>query len=176
MSGQLLDVKFTVKEAQQASDEWNFNCGPGSLCAVLDKTPEEIRPYLLDFEKKGYTNPKLMFDILRRLNVKNRLSYRCDVPNPAFPFPVFGLIRIQWAGPWTKANVPMRVRYRHTHWIGAFSENGRMMVFDINAMVVGGWIPWNVWRNELVPWLLKEVEPKASGVWWPTHCIEIERR
>jgi len=32
------------------------------------------------------------------------------------------------------------------------------------------------WETFLVPWLLKEVAPKASGGWWPTHCWQISRQ
>ena len=32
-------MRFGLEEAQAASDEWGFNCGPGALCAVLGKTP-----------------------------------------------------------------------------------------------------------------------------------------
>jgi len=48
---------FGVQEANAASEAWGFNCGPGALCAVLDLTPDELRPKLGDFEAKGYTNP-----------------------------------------------------------------------------------------------------------------------
>lgn len=48
-------------------------------------------------------------------------------------------------------------------------------VFDVNALCVGGWIPFPEWANELVPWLLEQAEPKATGEWWPTHCLEVHR-
>jgi len=178
-----LRAVFDRDVAQAAADEWGFNCGPGALCAVLRKTPEQIRPHLLDFEKKGYTNPKLMADILHGLEVPfRRVMGPGQVGRHGFQtprYPAFGLVKIQWEGPWTKPQVPVRAAYRHTHWIGYQGEQlkppNKRMVFDINAICDGGWIPWYEWQDALVPWLLKRVEPKATGGWWPTHCWEIDR-
>ena len=80
-----------------------------------------------------------------------------------------GLVRIQWGGRWTNPGVPMRVRYRHTHWVAV----GNGEVFDINAICVGGWMPWDEWQDELVPWLMREGVPGHNGTWWPTHALEV---
>ncbi len=37
------------------------------------------------------------------------------------------------------------------------------MIFDVNAMSVGGWIRLSTWQNDLVPWFLKHCEPTANG-------------
>lgn len=161
-------VRFTIDDVERAFDDWFFNCGPAALCAVLDKTPDEIRPHLLDFEAKGHTNPTLMTDILRGLGVRYRQVYRSDVPAP-MPAIQYGLVRVQWGGPWTRPGVPMRVRYRRTHWVAVAGDK----VFDINAMCVGGWIPAAEWSTHLVPWLIRECCPKGDGTWWPTHGHEI---
>jgi hypothetical protein len=42
-------------------------------------------------------------------------------------------------------------------------------------MLVGGWVTLPEWQHQVVPWLLKQVEPKASGGWWVTHVVEIRR-
>lgn len=172
-------LRFTLDDAQKAADEWRFNCGPGALCAVLDKTPDEIRPHLGDFETKGYTNPTLMASILRGLGVTFRRVYECavKVENRSPDYPTFGLVRVQWGGPWTKPGVPMAARYRKTHWIGIRERDTLCPpreVFDINAMCEGGWISWQDWCIYLVPWLMSETEPKWDGKWWPTHCWQIE--
>lgn len=161
-------IRFGVDEAQAAADAWQFNCGPGALCAVLDKTPAEIRPHLGDFERKGYTNPKLMAEILRRLNVTYFKPMSDD-------WPIFGLVRVQWAGPWTRSGVPLRARYRHSHWVASSrpSAEGERYVFDVNAVCAGGWLSYQEWSQQLVPWLLRECEPKADGRWWPTHRWEV---
>ena len=167
-------VKFSVADAQSAADGW-FNCGPAALCAVANLTPDEALPHLRGFRRKHYTNPSMMLGALRTLNLQFSRAYEClglsEARNPVYPR--FGLVRVQWAGPWTKAGVPIAARYRHTHWVSWDADEG--YVFDINAICVGGWIPEREWREQLVPWLLREVEPKANGEWWPTHCWEISR-
>jgi hypothetical protein len=61
------------------------------------------------------------------------------------------------------------------HWIGVAMDDDVRRIFDVNATCVGGWISEDEWSLKLVPWLLKEVEPKASGGWHLTHSVEIER-
>lgn len=172
-------MRLTVEDAQRASDEWGFNCGPGALCALLDMTPDELRPHLLGFEDKGYTNPTLMASILRGLGVPfSRVwEWSAQEPPPADVrnYPGRGLIRVQWAGPWTKPGVPMRVRYRHSHWIASrLSTMDEYEFFDVNAIGWGGWMHWYEWKTKMVPWILKACVPKADGRWWPTHCWKTE--
>lgn len=174
-----MTATFTLAQAEVAAATWGFNCGPGALCAILGMTPDELRPHLGDFEKKRYTNPTLMASILRGLGVRFRRRFEA-AGRPCMgsvQWPEFGLVRIQWGGPWTLPGVPMRARYRHTHWIGYKSGPGvnHDLVFELNAICVGGWIPFSEWSNELVPWLLKAAVPRANGEWWPTHCWEIEK-
>lgn len=164
-------IRFTAEDANKAGEEWGFNCGPGALCGVLVRTPDEMRPFMGDFEEKRYTNPTLMFEVLNRLGVSYRQVYRGDVPSNMLPLDL-GLVRIQWEGSWTREGVPMRARYRATHWIGVRAKGAE--IFDVNATCVGGWIDYPQWRDQLVPWLLKECVPKATGGWWPTHGIEIK--
>lgn len=167
-------VRFTSEDARRAGDEWGFNCGSAALCAVLDMTPEEIRPHMLDFESRGHTTPTLMLDILKHLQIQYRQIYRSDNPSGVVALD-YGLMRVQWGGPWTKPNVPMRARYRHTHWVGVRYSDSKREVFDVNAMCAGGWLPWLEWAGQMVPWLLEQECPKGDGRWWPTHAIEVSR-
>lgn len=163
-----MNVRFSLDDAQRAADEWGANCGPGALAAIMDMTLDEVRAHLCDFERKGYTNPALMNDALRSLG--------CSWRKLGAIWPKWGLVRIQWEGPWTKPGVPMRVRYRHTHWVGSSYDLGDFKVFDINCICAGGWVDFDEWKDNVVPWLLKETTPKASGGWHVTHALEIERR
>lgn len=169
MTGPLIPVRFSLDDAQRAADTWGANCGPGAIAGVLGYTLDELRPHLFDFERKRYTNPTLMWQILRGLGV----PFRVEV---ARAWPAYGLARIQWEGPWTQPGVPIGARYRRTHWVG--SSLGRTMgdakVFDINCICDGGWVSFNVWSRQVVPWLLKECEPKANGHWHVTHCVDID--
>ena len=186
-----LAVRFSLGEAQAASDSWGFNCGPGALCAILGMTPDELRPHLQGFEDKGHTNPTLMASILRGLRIpfyrlfeqQAKVRREC-LKTPLYPDP--GLMRVQWDGPWCDRGRLVRARYRHTHWVVVrmaikpkqplrYPKSGwpGREVFDINAMSCGGWLSWEEWANDLIPWLIKECAPKANGNWWPTHCWEV---
>ena len=171
---------LTLQDAK-AADAWGFNCGPAALCAVTGLSPDQVRPHLGDFEDKRYTNPSLMASALASLGVQFTRRFENLGPRRVAIYPTFGLVRIQWSGPWTKPGVPMRVRYRKTHWIAVDHGRGRTViaknrgVFDVNAIASGGWISWADWVKELVPWILKECVPKADGAFWPTHCWEMGR-
>jgi hypothetical protein len=159
---------YTLADAERAR-AWGCNCGPSAIAAITGKTLEQVRPYLLDFERKGYTNPTLMYAILNGMGVRYRLVH------PPVSFATWGLVRVQWEGPWTAPGVPVQARYRHTHWIGSCLDDGKYWIFDCNAICVGGWIPQAEWTDQLVPWLLRECQPKADGRWHITHRLEVDR-
>lgn len=167
-----MPVQFDRDTAQAAADEWGFNCGPGALCAVLNMTPADVRLIMGNFEKKGYTNPTLMYAALQKAGVKHETTYRGD---KLFIFPPvnFGLVRVQWGGPWTEPGVRFAARYRYTHWVAMRNQSHRQKVFDINAICQGGWISFREWEGELMPWLAEQTVPKWNGEIWPTHVIEI---
>lgn len=170
-------VRFTANDAQRAFEEWGANCGPGAVAAICGLTLDELRPHMGDFERKRYTNPTLMWSVLRNLGVR----WKEVAPAGRFEWPQWGLARVQWEGPWTKPGVPMAARYRHTHWVGAHTDpavtpgSPIVSIFDINCICVGGWVSFDEWSGEVVPWLLGQCEPKADGRWHLTHAIEIHR-
>lgn len=169
-------LRFSTADAYAAYDSWGANCGPGAIAAVLGLTLSELRPHLGDFERKRYTNPTLMWDILRRLGVTFRVVRDGPGGTTARTWPRYGLARVQWEGPWTEPGVPIAARYRQTHWVGACAPDhaGRDIgIFDINAMNSGGWIALHDWIGTIVPWLLREAVPRANGRWHLTHAVEI---
>ena len=163
---------FGLAEADAAFVTWGANCGPAAIAAVVGVTLDALRPAMGDFERKGYTNPTLMWAVLDRVAAGR--WYRQLAP---LTWPRWGLVRVQWGGPWTRPGAPVAAAYRHTHWIGAAAPTDQhvIQVFDINAISVGGWIDAHEWASSLVPWLLREVEPEADGRWWMTHVVEIDR-
>lgn len=166
-------ARFTAEDADRAHSEWHCNCGPGAIAGILHLTLDEVRPYMGDFERKGYTNPKLMWECLRRLDV--HFSYRGgDLGRDNWPR--YGLARIQWEGPWTEPGVPMRARYRHTHWVGVSARDPHNVgIFDINALANGsGWCAISDWIGTVVPFILETCVPKADGHWHITHAVEVE--
>ena len=164
----MLKPRFTMEDGERAADEWGANCGPGALAAIMGMTLDEVRPHMGDFESKHYTNPSLMNAALRSINRPWRKI--------GAAWPNYGLVRIQWEGPWTKPGVPMRARYRHTHWIGAETGRSGIGVFDINCMNNGtGWCSLEDWSAVIVPHILQVCVPRASGKWHVTHAIEVEK-
>lgn len=166
-----MPLRFTMNDAQRAFDDWGANCGPGAIAAVVGVTLDELRPQLGDFERKCYTNPTLMWEVLDRLQVVWGLHTITPLA-----WPRYGLARVQWEGPWTAPGVPVRARYRHTHWVGAQWSEAKQEhgIFDINAMNSGGWISLSDWSDSLVPWLLEQCEPGNCGAWHLTHSVEVD--
>lgn len=166
--------RFTAEDADRAYDEWGANCGPGAIAAICGITLDQLRPHMEDFEKKRYTNPTLMWAVLRNLGV--RFNYRGGELGQ-HNWPRYGLARIQWEGPWTKPGVPMRARYRHTHWVGVWKRHERDIgIFDINAINNGsGWVSLTDWVAVVVPAILEGCEPRADGGWHITHAVEVQR-
>lgn len=160
--------RFTIDDAVRASDEWGCNCGPSAIAAITNLTLDEVRPHLGDFESKRYTNPTLMWAALDSVGQPWKRVGRESWPR-------WGVVRVQWEGPWTKPGVPARAAYRHTHWVGACTlESGKVGIFDINALSNNsGWVSFAAWAEILVPWLLEEAVPRASGDWHITHVAEV---
>lgn len=164
-------VSFTMEEANRLFEERRFNCGPAALCAVLGVRPEAALRSIPHFGQRGYTSPKMMRAGLQTLGaaVSELLSEESAVTSPQdAPYPSRGVVRVQWGGRWTDPGVPVRARYRHSHWIARVGDHA----FDINCMCVGGWVPWPEWRDQVAPWLIRTLETKATA-WWPTHCWEV---
>lgn len=159
-------IRFTAEDAHNAFDTWGANCGPGAAAAILGMTLDNLRPHLGDFERKGYTNPTLMWSILNNV----RATFIQKKPHE---WPDYGLCRVQWCGRWTKPGVPARAAYRHTHWVGARTCHGNVEIFDINCMSVGGWVTKDEWETQVVPWLVKECVPGGDGAWFLTHSVEV---
>jgi hypothetical protein len=138
----------------------------------MGMTLDEVRPHLGDFEQKHYTNPAMMNAALRSIGRPWRKI--------GAEWPVYGLARIQWEGPWTLPGVPFKARYRYTHWVGAAASQNGPGIFDINALgnnALGngqGWTPLKAWAEIVVPYILSECVLRASGGWHITHALAVE--
>jgi hypothetical protein len=166
--------RFNLADAERAADAWGCNCGPGALAAIMGLTLEDVRSHIGDFEHRGYVNPTMMFDALNSVGAiwKPILASR----SPAhLDFPLYGLARIQWEGPWMRPGVPIGARYARTHWIGAAHSGGEIGIFDINCINNGsGWVALREWCDVVVPFILREAVPRADGKWHITHAIEVD--
>ena len=159
--------RITEREALAASESWGANCGPAALAAVIGESLEFVRPHMGDFERKGYTNPTMMYRALQSLGVEwRRADGRGWLPR--------GLVRIQWTGPWTRPGVPARVAYRHTHWVACARRANRVGIFDVNCCNNGtGWVTLDDWEGIIAPYLIAQ-HPRAEG-WEPREAIAIVR-
>jgi hypothetical protein len=167
---------FDANDATYAADTWGFNCGPAAVATMMGMTIEQLRPHLGDFETKRYTNPMLMWAILKSVGAKWKAKSVREVLLSAHDaWPDYGLARIQWEGPWTSPGVPIVARYRHTHWVGAMRIGNERGIFDVNCMNSGGWVSLSHWTRIMVPFILKQCHPKANGDWHLTHSIEVDR-
>lgn len=167
--------RFTEADLDRANAEWGANCGPSALAAILDLTLDDVRPMLRGFEDKHYTNPTLMLDALARSGVEWKEGSRPTSKGGLRLWPSYGLARIQWEGPWTEPGVPMRARYRFTHWVGAKRRHSSIGIFDVNCLQNGsGWVDLLDWTEMVAPWLLKNCVPRANGKWHITHAIEVK--
>lgn len=170
---------FCAADAEQAYHAWGCNCGPSALAAVCGVDLETSRRVLPGFEEKRYTNPSMMFAGLRSLKEAGCIA-AFDVTigaRKSVSWPLFGLARVQWEGPWTAPGVPMAARYRRTHWVGVQKDPTQddYAIFDVNAMATGGVVTAESWTSVVVPWILEQCVPKADGRWHLTHSIEVRR-
>jgi hypothetical protein len=119
-------MKYPI-DIEVAVQEWNANCGPCALAAILDRSLAETRPLLNEFDKRGYMNITQVTDALKSAEVpfKSRLKNR----------PTYGLAFIQWGGHGAK---PAIVQYKFTHWIACAGET----VFEVNAPHLVSWQEW----------------------------------
>lgn len=170
--------RFTLADLEGANDAWGCNCGPGALAAICGLTLDEVRPHFGP-NWPGYTNPTAMFAALRSLWRAGSIIAITHLmrPDGSCPWPGWGLCRIQWEGPWTRPGVPMRARYRYTHWVGVATDPRRGVgIFDINVLANGsGWCSLEDWSTHVAPVLAKDHDRRATGSWHITHAIEVAR-
>jgi hypothetical protein len=156
------DYPYDADEANRASREWGCNCGPAALATMLNLKPDDVRPHIPHFDERHYTNPTMMKAALSSLSVP--WTRFC----PRDPLTNYGLVRIQWEGPWCNPGVPPVAAYRKSHWIGATILEGSTFVFDVNC----GWSSLRTWEKETVPELVA-LYKDANGGWHPTHRWEL---
>lgn len=169
----ILRPRFTLADLERANDEWGANCGPGALAAICGLTLDEVRPHFGP-SWPGYTNPTKMKSALA--GIGRPFSWdSTDTSEQPMRWPRWGLCRVQWHGPWMEPGVPIRARYRKTHWIGCGQDrNEERGVFDVNCMSNGsGWVSYEDWAQHVAPVLAKDHDKRATGGWSLTHVIEV---
>ncbi len=157
---------FGAEDQQRAYDLYGSNCGPGAIAGICGTTPEHVVGMLGEkFQKIRGTTEIMLRATLDQLGVRWE-----DVPAG---WPDYGIARVQWGGPWLYSDDPFE-KLRHSHWIGVATRGlPNVMIFDINAIGVGGWISLAEWDDLVIPWLLEACEPEATGEWWISETLKI---
>lgn len=166
---------FDEKEADRCAQEWGMNCGPAALAAMLALKPDDVHAHIPDFDRKHYTSPTMMKSALASLGVSftdaegGHICAQLSCPDCSRSrlFPVYGLARIQFEGPWLNPGVPKVASYAYTHWVGAMLDGASvraLYIFDVNC----GWRPYWEWRDKTMPELTKSYK-RATGGWHVTH-------
>jgi hypothetical protein len=157
---------FDASDQQKAWDQLGANCGPGAIAGLCGETPLKVAKLLgPKLQKLGGSTELMLRQALTELNIS-----WCDATHT---WPAYGLVRIQWSGPWIQDPDPFE-KHRHSHWIGVATHGlPHVMIFDINAISVGGWISLREWDDVLRPWLLQNSEPEADDTWWISDAVEV---
>jgi hypothetical protein len=120
-----------------------------------------VRPLSPGHKQRKYANPTHLKEALGLAGV------RYTVGSPQVR-PTFGLLFIQWGGPWLNPRVPIAQAYRHTHWIAVDGDH----VYDLNAE--GGWWLRQDWERDCAPWLMSH-NPGCDGTWGVRTAISVVR-
>lgn len=161
-----LPLQFDIHDQQRAWDLLGSNCGPGAIAALCGSTPEAVARLLGEqfLKLKGTT------EIMLRQALDDLVMPWEDA---APGWVDYGIARVQWDGPWIHDPDPFK-KFRHSHWIGVSTRGlPHVMIFDINAISVGGWISLSEWDAVLRPWLLEACEAEATGRWHISEAIRL---
>ena len=158
-----MKLRFNQEDAQWAFDEWGCNCGPSALAAALGMTLDEIRPHMGPFESRGYTNVTNMRKAIQSAGARIVRS------GNGWPPVGFGVVRIQWGGPWIMDGKPARWAACATHWVASFRTAGsHLYVFDVN----GGLMSVDAWERDIVPRIVASIK-RADGRWFISHGWQV---
>lgn len=161
-------IRFSLTDALEASFRFGFNCGPAAIAAILNRTPDEVRPHLGLFEAKKHMNSAEVEWSLISLGCK---TYSRRLPNresPSLDLPSPSVVRVQWGGSWLKPGVHKGAAAQRTHWIAHRFHAGSAWIYDVNS----GWSTRQDWEAKTVPMILAEVK-RNDGTWFYSHAIEI---
>jgi hypothetical protein len=164
----VLSYPFSEADSDKAHEQWGANCGPNALAFATGLHIDQIRGIIPGFEDRHYTNPTMMSTAIIKLGRKY-LPVRPHQPDTTLSYidmfaDAMALVRVQWTGPWTAPAANPKWAYRQTHWIAAWKDGGRNMVFDCNGGVTDG----ESWQVVIVPAILANYH-RADGGWFPTH-------
>ena len=156
---------YNPDDVAEAHDAWGANCGPAALAAILHRPVMQVARYFPDFPEKPWTTPTKMTDAMMQAGIK---SY-----GTVESWPVYGLVFIQFEGPWEKPGVPPGAAYRHTHWVAALDDGNKhdpkeRWIWDVNN---DNWTEFWRWEEGTLAALLKH--HKRSTGWRIRRAFEV---
>ena len=161
------NLPAVLPDTFEAGDAWGANCGPMSLAAVLGlPTVEAARSLVQPF--RGFMSPTDMTTALamaHHAGLCARASAQRIASGDPHPWPMLGLVRIQWLGKWCDPGVNPRAAYRMTHWIGARDVLGAVEIYDATPNC---WLPLERWAR----WC-ETLWPKRATGWAPVTRIDV---
>lgn len=172
----LIGLKFSSDDMRSAYERWGCNCGPAALAAVLQISLDDALSLLPDFPSRKYTSPTMMKDALLDCDFREITRARKTAATlcPEI-LPDWGLVRVQWTGPWTAPGANPKWAYRQTHWFASFKPEltcpDWTIVFDVNS----GPVEWSDWLKTIPAAITKQI-PRADGGWFVTHLWQIDPR
>jgi len=164
-------ASVTQEDWEAAEKIFHPNCGPTALAIIAGISIQKACEAIPGFTERHFTNPTMMATALRSLGIQfiERDDNECD----GHTLTRYGLVRIQFEGPWTAAGANPKWAYRQTHWIAAAEfmwGEPVQFVFDINC----GWQTAMDWEHIHVPEIIKGcLDKRATGNWWATHRWEL---
>lgn len=155
-------------DAEAAHESWGANCGPVALAAILKRPVAHVRPLLDGFEQRLYMNPTHLRQALLRAGA--HVNVRFPVEDITY-----GLLFLQWTGPWCQPGVPITAAYRYTHTIGAaVVQKHGMLFYDVNAWydqeTRGAWVPKDCWEREIKPLITNSIHRADGGYYARWKC------
>lgn len=159
-------ILFMPPDLNEAHKAWKCNCGPGSVAALLGLTCEQVRPHFPGHAERGYSNPSHLQNALRSLGCRVVSTWK-RTPE-ALALPRFGIVFVQFGGPWLREGVPAGWAYRATHFAAV---NGGQ-VYDVNQDPP--WYPKSGWESDLLPWLASTIN-RCDGTFYIRAAFEVLR-
>ena len=142
------------------------NCGPGAIAGMVGSTPAYVAKMMSPkLQKIKGTTETMLRDTLTDLGV----SWHDTTPG----WVEYGIVRIQFDGAWMHSSNPF-AKYYESHWIGVCSHVPKKpVVFDINAIKMGGWTSLRDWTQHVLPRLLPPLDAGGTGGWFISDALEI---
>jgi hypothetical protein len=161
---------YAPADVAAAAAAWGATCGPAALAAILQLPVVWLRPLLGDYPVREYMHPTHMRQALTKAQVAQRVMRSSRAIEYAY-----GLLFLQFTGPWCQAGVPVDAASRHTHWVGtAWTTEYGTMIYDSTAEgregQQGGWVTKREWLTRILPALTATIRRAYGGYYVRWAC------